>query len=79
MSVEEVESAVEQVTATEKFKRAVLNKGLTEFLETGENNLTTGIPLPFERLSKEFKGLEKEKQWLLRCLLTLEKVDLQSI
>lgn len=46
MSVEEVESAVEQVTATEKFKRAVLNKGLTEFLETGENNLTTGIPLP---------------------------------
>ena len=59
MSVEEVESAVEQVTATEKFKRAVLNKGLTEFLETGENNLTTGIPLPFERLSKEFKGLRK--------------------
>ena len=59
MSVEEVESAVEQVTATEKFKRAILNKGLTEFLETGENNLTTGIPLPFERLSKEFKGLRK--------------------
>ena len=59
MTVEEVESAVEQVTATEKFKRAVLNKGLTEFLETGENNLTTGIPLPFERLSKEFKGLRK--------------------
>ncbi|OKZ60704.1 MAG: hypothetical protein BHV96_01520 [Clostridium sp. CAG:354_28_25] len=59
MSVEEVESAVEQVTATEKFKRAVLNKGLTEFLETGENNLTAGIPLPFERLSKEFKGLRK--------------------
>lgn len=59
MSVEEVESAVEQVTATEKFKRAVLNKGLTEFLETGENNLTTGIPLPLERLSKEFKGLRK--------------------
>ena len=59
MSVEVVESAVEQVTATEKFKRAVLNKGLTEFLETGENNLTTGIPLPFERLSKEFKGLRK--------------------
>ena len=59
MTVEEVEGAVEQVTATEKFKRAVLNKGLTEFLETGENNLTTGIPLPFERLSKEFKGLRK--------------------
>ena len=59
MSVEEVESAVEQVTATEKFKRSILNRGLTEFLEQGENNLTTGIPLPFERLSKEFKGLRK--------------------
>ncbi len=59
MSVEEVENAVEQVTATEKFKRSVLNRGLTEFLETGENNLTKGIPLPFARLTKEFKGLRK--------------------
>ena len=59
MSVEEVESAVEQVTATEKFKRSILNQGLTEFLEKGENNLTTGIPLPFERLTREFKGLRK--------------------
>lgn len=59
MSVEEVENAVEQVTATEKFKRSVLNRGLTEFLETGENNLNNGIPLPFMRLSKEFKGLRK--------------------
>ena len=59
MSVEEVENAVEQVTATEKFKRSVLNRGLTEFLETGENNLTNGIPLPFARLTKEFKGLRK--------------------
>lgn len=59
MSVEEVENAVEQVTATEKFKRSVLNRGLTEFIETGENNLTNGIPLPFARLTKEFKGLRK--------------------
>ncbi len=59
MSVEEVEAAVEQVTATEKFKRSILNRGLTEFLETGENNLTSGIPLPFERLNREFKGIRK--------------------
>ena len=59
MSVLEVESAVEQVTATEKFKRAILNQGLTDFLERGENNLTTAIPLPFERLTREFKGLRK--------------------
>lgn len=59
MSIEEVESAVEQVTATEKFKRSILNHDLTKFLETGENNLTTGIPLPFKRLSREFKGLRK--------------------
>ena len=59
MTVEEVENAVEQVTATEKFKRSILNRGLTEFLEQGENNLTTGIPLPFKRLSREFKGIRK--------------------
>ena len=49
MSIEEVRSAIEQVNATEKFKRAVLNKDLTTFLESGENNLRNGLPLPFTR------------------------------
>ena len=59
MSVEEVESAVNQVTVTEKFKQSILNKDLTKFLEEGENNLTTGLDLPFPILTKVFKGIRK--------------------
>ena len=59
MSVEEIESAVIQVTDTEKFKRAILNKGLTSFLEAGDNNLRNGLPLPFPILTSVFKGIRK--------------------
>lgn len=59
MSVEEVESAVVQVNDTEKFKRAVLNEGLTSFLELGDNNLTNGLSLPFNILTQVFKGIRK--------------------
>ncbi len=59
MSVEEVENAVIQVNDTEKFKRAVLNEGLTSFLQLGDNNLTNGLPLPFSILTQVFKGIRK--------------------
>ena len=59
MSVEEVKSAIEQVNATEKFKRAVLNRDLTTFLEAGDNNLRNGLPLPFPILTSVFKGIRK--------------------
>ena len=59
MSVEEVESAVNQVTVTEKFKQAILNKNLTKFLEEGSNNLVNGLSLPFPILTHVFKGIRK--------------------
>lgn len=59
MSVEEVESAVNQVTVTERFKQTVLNKDLTKFLESGNNNLTNGLDLPFPILTEVFKGIRK--------------------
>ena len=59
MSVEEVESAIEQVTITEKFKRAVLNKDITDFLVRGNNTLTNGLDLPFKILSSVFKGVRQ--------------------
>lgn len=59
MSVEEVENAVIQVNDTEKFKRAILNEGLTSFLELGDNNLTNGLSLPFPVLTQVFKGIRK--------------------
>ena len=59
MSVEEVESAIRQVTLTQRFKQSILNTDLTKFLETGENNLTTGLKLPFPILNSVFKGIRK--------------------
>ena len=59
MSVEEVKSAIIQVNDTEKFKRAVLNRNLTSFLEMGDNNLRNGLSLPFPILTSVFKGLRK--------------------
>lgn len=59
MSIEEIESAIEQVTVTEKFKRAVLNEGITDFLVQGNNTLTNGLRLPFKILSSVFKGVRR--------------------
>lgn len=59
MSIEEVEDAVVQVNDTEKFKRAVLNQDLTDFLKKGDNNLRNGLPLPFSTLTAVFKGIRK--------------------
>ena len=59
MSEEEVKSAITQVSVTQKFKQAVLNEDLTQFLEKGENNLTNGLDLPFHILTSVFKGIRK--------------------
>ena len=59
MTAEDVKNTIEQVTATEKFKRAVLNNSLTEFLVNGDNTLTNGLYIPFNILSSVFKGIRK--------------------
>ena len=59
MSIEEVKNAITQVSVTQKFKQAVLNEKLTEFLESDENNLANGLTLPFPILSEVFKGIRK--------------------
>ena len=59
MTIQEVKDAIEQINATEKFKRSILNIGATEFLLEGENDLTTGLSLPFPILSSVFKGIRK--------------------
>ena len=59
MTIQEVKDAIEQITATEKFKRGILNNAITDFLISGENNLTQGLELPFPILSSVFKGIRK--------------------
>lgn len=57
MTPEEVEAAVEQITATAKFKSSILNNGTTEFIIQGDNSLTNGLQIPFKIISSVFKGL----------------------
>lgn len=59
MSEEEIKNAIIQVNDTEKFKRAILNEGLTSFLQAGDNNLRNGLQLPFPILTHVFKGIRK--------------------
>lgn len=59
MSVEEVEAAINQVTVTGKFKQAILNSNVTDFLVKGQNELTSGLDFPFPILSSVFKGIRK--------------------
>ena len=59
MTSEEVEAAIEQITATAKFKSSILNTGVTEFLVKGDNSLTGGLRLPFPILNQVFKGVRK--------------------
>lgn len=59
MSIEEVKNAISQVSVTQKFKQAVLNQDLTDFLAKGENNLANGLSFPFPILSEVFKGIRK--------------------
>ena len=59
MSVEEVENAIQQILITKRFKQSVLNSDLTEFLKIGDNNLRTGLELPFPILNSVFKGIRK--------------------
>ena len=59
MTVNEVKAAVDQITVTSKFKQAILNQGLSEFLKIGDNNLTNGLAMPFPILTSVFKGIRK--------------------
>ena len=59
MTLEEVKSAINQITVTNRFKSAILNSHLTEFITKGDNNLTNGLALPFPILNSVFKGIRK--------------------
>ena len=59
MSLEEVDSAVDQIRVTNRLSQIVLNEGVTEFLVEGENTLTQGVDLPFPIMNSVFKGLRR--------------------
>lgn len=59
MSSEEVESTIEQVRITQKFKQSILSNDLVEFLQSNENELANGLDYPFPVITEVFKGIRK--------------------
>ena len=59
MSIEEVESAIEQIHVTNRLSQIVLNEGVTKFLVEGNNTLTEGVAMPFPIMNSVFKGLRR--------------------
>ncbi len=59
MTVEEVESAIEQIGVTASLSQGRLTDNATDFLLNEESVLATGAELPFPILSSVFKGIRK--------------------
>jgi len=59
MTIEEIKSRITNLDFLASVKESVMSEYVTGFLLTGENNLTTGISLPFPILTKTFKGFRK--------------------
>ena len=59
MNVEEVKNAIVQIGVTAGLSQSILNEDATDALLSRDNNLTTGVSLPFPILTKAFKGLRK--------------------
>lgn len=57
MTIDELENIVSQVGIKRGISEGRLNSGVTEFFLEGNNSLTNGISMPFEILTKVFKGL----------------------
>ncbi len=59
MTIEEIQSRITNLDFLSSIKESVMNDDVTGFMCRGENNLTTGISLPYPILTKTFKGFRK--------------------
>ena len=59
MTIEEVESAIEQIGVTASLSQGRLTDDATSFLLNEESTLATGAELPFPILTSVFKGIRK--------------------
>ena len=59
MTIEEIQTRVDSLSFLSSMNESVINQGETKFLLTGNNNLTTGVDLPFPIMTQVFKGLRK--------------------
>ena len=61
MTIEEIQSRITNLDFLASIKESIMSEYVTKFLLTGENNLTTGISLPYPILSKTFKGFRRKR------------------
>ena len=54
MTIEEVESAIEQIGVTNRLSQVVLNEDATSFLLAGDTSLSSGVPIPLPILNMVF-------------------------
>lgn len=59
MGIDEIMNSLNQISFTSSIRESVLNERITGFLLEGQNNLKTGVPLPFPIMSRTFKGFRK--------------------
>ncbi len=59
MTIEQMEARLSNLSLMTSVKEVVINEGATQFLLEGNNNLKSGIPMPFPLMTKIFKGLRK--------------------
>ena len=59
MGIDEIVNSLNQISFTSSIRECILNEGITSFLLEGNNNLKTGISIPFPVMNKTFKGFRK--------------------
>lgn len=59
MTIEEVNTRLDNLNFLSSVKETIINEGSTQFLLTGNSNLKSGIPMPFPIMTKIFKGMRK--------------------
>lgn len=59
MTVDQINARLSNLGLMTSVKEVVINQGATNFLLEGNNNLKSGVPMPFPVMTKVFKGLRK--------------------
>ena len=61
MTIEEIKTRVDNLGLLSSVKEGVMNHDITQFMLEGNNNLKTGLRIPFPLMDKTFKGIRKSE------------------
>lgn len=61
MTIAEIQTRIDNLGLLSSVKEGVMNHDVTKFMLEGNNNLKTGLRLPFPLMDKTFKGIRKSE------------------